>query len=1007
MHNYVNNKNDIYNYFTKNGYSNLLENLILFNDNFFYIYFQKNNYQELNYPEKVKQYIKLRYESKFHFDIHNFSEIDEYFDDNGPKKVLFVKALTNPMFFDALNRNGWLESVYENDPSIITYINYVKKYGQIFTKVFNIHKIDDIYDLFDKDGYTENLKNILRDNSSATANFLSYLAHNDQVLNNLSMDFVNMFEYYLLDKYFNNSKEKYDYLFSKIGPKLLFNFDNNILKLIDYNIEDMQKFFSLFEFKKGIIPEQETYNNFVISLCNMSFDKNYSYIVDIFTHIRELIEGLTDIDGFINGTSNGGLDNSSYDKLTSIINEIIKTLNIDTSDIYDAIREYKKKEVNTTPLHDICNKYITECRKIYLKTNGDTILSTIGISPTMDTEDAIKKFCNHLLNTMTYDNFRFAIENIKTKINYETRKGFIDEIKMTKEEFDILISISHEQYLLIKDSIINKKAPENSVKKQFSLFKRFIMQYSKFSIENNLVTSSELNALNVNKKYQIELEEIDYIKILSEINLDVLFNYDEDIFKNLMNTIKSYRLGAFPSLTTDSIKWNYAIALSDGINNIGLFITRYLQLLKNKRARLRKLGQDIELKNIRFSFEEVLKLISSVNNETYELKRLIGSEEYLDFINNASPNSNGYSRLSREEKMGLIVDYLYTLSEITIPSHDMILENDDGKQINFIVGNRTNPSNICHGERTGACMRVGGVGEGLFLKCLTDKNWFHIRIENPETHEFVSRVSGFRNGNTVYLNQLRSASANSKYTNEDLTVYIEKYAKMLIEETKNSEFPIENVFINSGYAMMSYNSPEYNGRVYNLGPAIQLDYNLNGVKDLGLSSSEDIWTDVRNHAILLATTEEGSKTPEGYAPLKNGPENTEIYECARDKIYGLNDIDDDRPKHIFVIVASESLIEKINRVHAMKEKLLGKDYQYEIVDIAFDDLGIIDGYVSSDWYVYVDSNYEIHSDYIGEIYSNGEMIQYPQVEHAKQEMEYYKNVLINKYNLSSEVKHAI
>ena len=48
-------------------------------------------------------------------------------------------------------------------------------------------------------------------------------------------------------------------------------------------------------------------------------------------------------------------------------------------------------------------------------------------------------------------------------------------------------------------------------------------------------------------------------------------------------------------------------------------------------------------------------------------------------------------------------------------------------------------------------MRVGGVGEGLFLKCLTDKNWFHIRaisdingdgvINNDDVNALTRRYS--------------------------------------------------------------------------------------------------------------------------------------------------------------------------------------------------------------------------------------------------------------------------
>lgn len=1001
----IHNIDGINNFFDETGPKKILFELGLCDGMFFNNIFKSDKYYNdyitrFNPSDAIKSYIQFIKENGFILGklIKKPSDIENYFEKEGPKIELYEEGLTDKKFFKCLfETDKYLNTKFKPSIAEQKYIQFIKENGFILEEL--VKNPNDIENYFDENGPSEELKLYFKNNPDFTNHLLSNLVHNDTVLNNLTIDFVNMFEYYLLDKYFNNSKEKYDYLFSKIGPKLLFGFDNNVLKLINCDVNDMEKFFKLFEFEKGVIPEQETYNNFVISLCNMSFKKNHSYITNIFTNIKELIRRIKDLDGFINGTTNGGLNSSLYHELTSVIDDISTTLKIDKSIIYSAIRECKK--LNEDPLHDICRKYLEECQKKFLDDNGDKVLSTIGVTPVIDSVDATKKLCTHLLNTITYDNFILSVENIKTKINYESRKGFIDEIKMTKEEFDILISINREQFILIVDAIRNKKAPDASVKKQFSLFKRFMMQYSKFNIDNNLVTSQELNNLNVNNKYQIESRDIDYLLILSELDLDVLFNYDEDILNSLIRTIKTYRLGSLPLCTTNGFNINYGINLPNGINNIGLFITRYIQLLKNKKERLRKLNYNVKLKDITFSFEEIVKLISSVNSETYELKRLIGNAEYFDFINNAGPNSSSCSRKVREEKMALIVDYLYSLGVITIPSHDMILDIDNGKEINIIVGNRTNPANICHGERTGACMRVGGVGESLFLKCITDKNWFHIRLEDPVTHEYISRVSGFRNGNTVYLNQLRNVPVGSKYTNEDLQKFIKKYAEMLIEETKNSKFPIENVFINTGYAM-SYAS----GTIYHFGERIQSDYNLSDVQHLILRGSS-IYTDVRNNALLLATTEEGVKTKEGYAPLKNGPENAEVYSCVRDKIYGLNDIDDDRPKHLFVIIDSELLMEKINRVNTMKQKLVGIDYKYKIEDVSFGESGIIDGYVSSDWYVYIDCNYEIHTDYIENIYSHGEMIQYPQLEQAKQEMEYIKKVLINKYSLTSEVKYAI
>ena len=140
-----------------------------------------------------------------------------------------------------------------------------------------------------------------------------------------------------------------------------------------------------------------------------------------------------------------------------------------------------------------------------------------------------------------------------------------------------------------------------------------------------------------------------------------------------------------------------------------------------------------------------------------ELKRLVGSSEYFDFISNRANNVANFDRITRENVLGSVIDYLYINNKIPVPGMDDILEVDN-KKINIIVGNRTNSFNICGGELSGSCMRIGGIGEGLFLFALMNNNWFHIRFEDPITHEYISRVTGFRNGNTLFLNQLRDSN---------------------------------------------------------------------------------------------------------------------------------------------------------------------------------------------------------------------------------------------------------
>ena len=111
------------------------------------------------------------------------------------------------------------------------------------------------------------------------------------------------------------------------------------------------------------------------------------------------------------------------------------------------------------------------------------------------------------------------------------------------------------------------------------------------------------------------------------------------------------------------------------------------------------------------------------------------------------------------------------------------------------MGNFTSPINLTHGERTGACMRIGSNADSLYHFCLEDENGFHITFKDPKTGKYISRVSGFRNGNTVFLNELRCSLKPNKYSDADLEAFCQKTAEMLITKSKESGYPIDNVWV--------------------------------------------------------------------------------------------------------------------------------------------------------------------------------------------------------------------
>ena len=251
--------------------------------------------------------------------------------------------------------------------------------------------------------------------------------------------------------------------------------------------------------------------------------------------------------------------------------------------------------------------------------------------------------------------------------------------------------------------------------------------------------------------------------------------------------------------------------------------------------------------------------------------------------------------------------------------------NVDSKKLRAVVGNFTHPANLTMGERTGACMRIGGVGDSLFDFVLENKNGFHIRFEDPESGEFISRVSGFRNGNTVFLNELRYSCNPASYTNADVVEVCKKVAEMLVEKSKDSTCPIDNVVLHHAYATEGLSVTETHFDITDNREGLPVFY-----------------CDIKDKGIVLASN------GEPFTKINFDKSQVPTYEPAREECYQMTD--------------TNKLRILINRVHAIKYALNGISYEY-IAPIDFEK-GLYYGIANQDFYIYIDNEGNIFEEII-------------------------------------------
>ena len=429
----------------------------------------------------------------------------------------------------------------------------------------------------------------------------------------------------------------------------------------------------------------------------------------------------------------------------------------------------------------------------------------------------------------------------------------------------------------------------------------------------------------IKRNYTVDKTSIDIYQLLIDLNLTALRKSvlnNEQTYNTLLAIMKKRK----PHLLPDSLKKLLEVgSISTDYTNISGFVSFFDSIYESERSRLAANGKNPDealsgLASILIQ-AEIHSGISSVYSQ------VLGGEDAKLIKANPRPNSSSKKIKNNERLIEAIklTKENYLRREVTVPTFDRTFNLTSGKQLEVTVGNFTDPSNLTHGERTGACMRIGGVGESLFYFCLKNPNGFHIRFNDPETGEYISRVSGFRNGNTVFLNELRYSCNPSKFDDDEVIEACKKAANELIRLSAGSTCPIENVVISDEYAMRK---DEY--QLTNLG--------VQSIKE-GLPS---FYTDVSSKAVILATT-----TPP-FKPINFDKTEVPTYEPCRSKVIRTQN--------------QQYLSGRINRVASIKAILEGVPYE-NLDQIEFED-GLIYGIVADDWYIYITRNMEIKYDYI-------------------------------------------
>lgn len=764
----------------------------------------------------------------------------------------------------------------------------------------------------------------------------------------------------LLEVHTEYNKESFDILENFYNKELLLLLETeNFKKLLQKEPDVVSKFTEVFKERK--------LDEGIITSISDSFRQNYFnienvHIINFYTNTLEKIQrGITEeeIQEVINVLINYISNNLEKD-LEATGNELL--LNTYKVNKHDFLRMLIQELINNQNIYapvfnKITNNLIVQKRNEYRSTQD--IYKDTNLKYELDT----KSLHNALFNYLSKNNPNELYNLIEyteydTDLNWKTIQFLSGETSLlTKEEIPSIKRNIPKLKAAIIDRIfiLNEKDKEPKKRSYWSWDWNTQEEPKKFP--------------NLPRRYEYLLDIPEFMKLVKKIpiyptrkkptemfgniNIEVfeLLAHDEDKYQCLVALLNKYRFLEWDNLFEPTVQ---KLSLGEDAINIYNFINAFSKIYDNEKKiilrerkklidsvveEMKKAGKteeeindyirvkEAEPINVNITAYKVLKYSTIYSSIANYYKIILGMEDFDLVKRNDGPNSSYQSAELRLQKASEMQLRMIELNEITIPSfiHDHETNKETKTKLRVTVGNRADSRNLTHGERTGACMRAYGHADSLFEFCNLDPRGFHIVFTDPETNEYVSRVSGFRNGNTVFLNQLRN-STSSKYTNQDVIDACKAAAEQLIERSKDSDMPIENVVASPYYALQGYETQQLSQ--HNIGEGVYTGYK-----------------DVNSNAVVLATTGENGLA----VPLKLDGENQPVYEPVRlqPREYSAEQITD----------GIKISMQRITSIKQCLENKENKDY-YKTMDFDYEILDTIYVYaiIGQDWYVALDSN---------------------------------------------------
>ena len=327
----------------------------------------------------------------------------------------------------------------------------------------------------------------------------------------------------------------------------------------------------------------------------------------------------------------------------------------------------------------------------------------------------------------------------------------------------------------------------------------------------------------------------------------------------------------------------------------------------------------------------------------------------------------------------------------------------NGKTNNYVysIYDSQDETILLAGINTNACFRIDGNDNDFLHYCALDKNGFVIKITDTFGN-FIGRASGFRNGNGVYINQLRTIydeggdGYEGDYENEKNEI-IETFYKACndifetSQKNKDEHDKIDFVFATQSYALSNTES-NVNREV------------ANKIGDDPMDTESEDWKSFVNNTENLQEIDDEDDT---FSTDYGNYDLICIASSKKHKIFGIN-AKDIKPKDVQAvytrprskIIATEnpdaSIINKINKINGIHSYIDETD---------FDNVVIPQGtiiFIGDNWYIAHNNGAIIKSCVLG--FDKKAVIEYEVTKKAIEEITLNNNQQLNVDQVSQQIE---